>query len=76
MEGFDAEARLAAIKCPALLLQADPGMGAAMTDDEAELAASLIPDCTFVQMQGVGHGIHRGDPVNFRRVMFDFLDTI
>lgn len=76
MEGFDAEASLAGIKCPALLLQADPGMGAAMSDDEADRAADLIPDCTFVQMQGVGHGIHRGDPVNFRRVMFDFLDTI
>jgi len=76
MDGFDAEASLSAIECAALLLQADPAMGAAMTNEEAERAARLIPDCTFVQMQGVGHGIHRGDPINFRRVMFDFLDTI
>ncbi len=76
MDGFDAEASLSAIECPALLLQADPKMGAAMTNEEAERAANLIPDCAFVQMQGVGHGIHRGDPINFRRVMFDFLDTI
>ena len=76
MDGFDAEASLSAIECPALLLQADPAMGAAMTNEEAERAASLIPDCTFIQMQGVGHGIHRGDPINFRRTLFDFLDTI
>jgi pimeloyl-ACP methyl ester carboxylesterase len=76
MDGFDAEASLSAIECAALLLQADPAMGAAMTNEEAERAVRLIPDCTFVQMQGVGHGIHRGDPINFRRVMFDFLDTI
>ena len=57
-------------------MQADPSMGAAMTDEEAERAAAAIPDCTFVRMKGVGHGIHRGDPVNFRRVMFDFLDTV
>ncbi|MBT5320083.1 MAG: alpha/beta hydrolase [Chloroflexi bacterium] len=76
MDGFDAEARLAAIRCPALLLQADPEHGAAMTNEEAERAAGLIPDCTLVQMKNVGHGIHRGDPVGFRRAMFDFLDTI
>ena len=76
MEGFDADARLAAIECPALLMQADPSLGAAMTDEEAERAAAAIPDCTFVRMRNVGHGIHRDDPVNFRRVLFDFLDTI
>lgn len=76
MDGFDADARLAAIECPALLMQADPSLGAAMTNEEAERAAAAIPDCTFVRMQGVGHGIHRGDPVNFRRVLFDFLDSI
>ncbi|MBT4513931.1 MAG: alpha/beta hydrolase, partial [Chloroflexi bacterium] len=47
-----------------------------MTNEEAERAAGLIPDCTLVQMKNVGHGIHRGDPVGFRRAMFDFLDTI
>jgi pimeloyl-ACP methyl ester carboxylesterase len=76
MDGFDAEDSLSAIECPALLLQADPAMGAAMTNEEAERAAGLIPDCTFVQMKDVGHGIHRGDPINFRRALFDFLDTI
>jgi pimeloyl-ACP methyl ester carboxylesterase len=76
MDGFDAEASLSAIECPALLLQADPDMGAAMTNEEAERAAGLIPDCAFVQMKDVGHGIHRGDPINFRRALFDFLDTI
>ncbi|MCX8251158.1 MAG: alpha/beta hydrolase [Dehalococcoidia bacterium] len=76
MDGFDAEASLSAIECPALLLQADPAMGAAMTDEESERAERLIPNCALVQMQGVGHGIHRGDPINFHKVMFDFLDTI
>ena len=57
-------------------MQADPPLGAAMTDEDGDHAATLIPDCTLVRMRGVGHGIHRDDPVNFRRVMFDFLDTI
>jgi pimeloyl-ACP methyl ester carboxylesterase len=76
MDDFDAEARLSAIECPALLMQADPPLGAAMTDEDGDRAARLIPDCTLVRMRGVGHGIHRDDPVNFRRVMFDFLDTV
>lgn len=49
MDGFDARARLSAIECLTLLLQADSPMGAAMTDEEGERAAEIISDCTFVQ---------------------------
>ncbi len=75
-EDFDPDAALRAIECPVLLMQADPARGSALRDGDATRAAGALRDCTLVKFDGVGHGIHRGDPARFRRVLFDFLDTI
>lgn len=76
LDTFDSDAILAKIECPVLLLQADPDLGAALLPGEEKRVVSLVRDCTLVQFSGVGHGIHRGDPIAFRRVLFDFLDTV
>ena len=76
MDGFDTDAILSDIECPVLLLQADPDAGAALREGEEKRVAALIRDCTLVRFPGAGHGILRDDPINYRRVLFDFLDTI
>ncbi len=76
LDGFEIDATLSAIECPVLLLQSDPGMGAALLEGEEKRIQELVPDCTHVRFDGIGHSIHRDDPINFRRALFDFLDTI
>ncbi|MDP6821881.1 MAG: alpha/beta hydrolase [Dehalococcoidia bacterium] len=76
LERFDMDATLSAIECPVLLLQADPEIGAALLEDDEKRIQGLVSDCTHVRFAGVGHSVHRDDPINFRRVLFDFLDTI
>jgi pimeloyl-ACP methyl ester carboxylesterase len=75
-ESHDTDALLKRISAPVLLLQGDPALGAAMEDHEAEHAASLLSQGTFVRMPGVGHGIHLEQPEAFRRVVMDFLESL
>ena len=49
--------RLAEISCPFLAIQADPQLGAVITDADIERGSSLIPDFTHVQIAGVTHGL-------------------
>ncbi len=58
LEDYEPELLLPRITCPVLLLQADPAMGNAMTDDEVALALRLLPRPTHVLMHGHGHPLH------------------
>lgn len=75
-EGWDTDELLKQVSVPTLLIQADPSVAAALDDGEAKRAASLIPQCTYVRMEGVGHGIHRAQPGAFLRVVTDFLESL
>jgi pimeloyl-ACP methyl ester carboxylesterase len=58
LEGYEPEQLLPRITCPVLLLQADPAMGQAMTDDDVDLALRLLPHATHVRMTDMGHPLH------------------
>jgi pimeloyl-ACP methyl ester carboxylesterase len=75
-DGFDPDSVLSAIRCPVLLMQAEFNLGGVVTDDAAARLQDLIPDCTHVKFPGTGHNIHEDAPIEFRRTLFDFLDTI
>lgn len=75
-EHYCLEALLPKIACPVLLIQADPDVGGVLNDGDAELATSLLADCTHVYLQGVGHGIHVEQPVAFTRIVSDFLESL
>jgi pimeloyl-ACP methyl ester carboxylesterase len=64
------------IICPVLLVQADVSAGGALDDQTVQAARALLADCAFVQMQGVGHGIHAEQPVAFSRIVMDFLESL
>jgi len=74
-DGFDPGTVLSQVKCPVLLLQADPKQGGVVGNSAAEHIRTGVSDCTHVKLD-VGHSIHKDSPVDFRRSVFDFLDTI
>jgi pimeloyl-ACP methyl ester carboxylesterase len=64
-EGYDMDVVLPAIRCPVLLLQADPNAGGAMTDAETEQAQQLLSFPSHLKLQGVSHVLYneRKEPV-------------
>lgn len=71
--------RLNKITAPVLLLQGNPALGGALSDDEARWAASLIPNCTRISLPDMGHQIHglSGSQAGvFDRLVTDFLEAV
>ncbi len=75
-DGYDHDALLARIGCPALLLQADPAAGGIIPDAMAEHAAALLADGALVRLPGVGHHSKFIPPEVFVPVVTDFLESL
>lgn len=59
LDGYDTRDILARIRCPAMLLQADPAAGGALTDADAEAAVAALPDSQHIRFPNAGHQLHR-----------------
>ncbi len=66
---------LAKATSPVLLLQAEPELGAALWDDEAEDAMSLLPNAEFEKWEDSGHGMHSQFPYRFTERVVRFFNT-
>lgn len=55
LRGYEAEHILPRIRCPVLLLQADPELGAALRDQDVQRGLALIPHASHVRLSGLGH---------------------
>lgn len=62
LDGYDLPEILAKIRCPALLLQADPQAGGALVDSDAALCESTIAACRVVRFPGASHLLHWQQP--------------
>lgn len=67
---------LAAIRCPVLLLRADPALGGMLPPDDADEIERAIGDVTRVECRGVGHAIHGQAPELLARFLVPFLDAL
>lgn len=76
LNGFDIAAVLAAVQCPALLLQADFAAGGALPDDYARTLADQIRDVTHVRLARVGHNIHTMATESMRRIVAAFIAAL
>jgi pimeloyl-ACP methyl ester carboxylesterase len=56
--GYDEAAIWSAVKCPVLLLRGEEARGGMLPGACADRLAKTIPDCTRVDVPGVGHLIH------------------
>jgi len=63
--GYEMKTVLPAVKCPVLLMQADPSVGGVMTDKEVEQALPLLAQPQHLKLEGVSHVLHnvRKEPV-------------
>ena len=61
---------------PGLLLQAEPSLGSALFDDEAEKAMKLLPQAEHEKWDDSGHGMHNSFPERFADRVLMFLDPI
>ena len=71
-----ADSVLRRIRAPTLLVHGNPELGSIVSDDDVQRAAALVADFAAVRIQGVGHGIHRGRPVEFARIVTDFVESL
>jgi pimeloyl-ACP methyl ester carboxylesterase len=64
---------LRAISCPALLITADPELGAIMTPEAAATLKQLVPHLTVTHVPGAGHNIRREQPALYLEAVRAFL---
>jgi pimeloyl-ACP methyl ester carboxylesterase len=74
--GYEMESVLPAVRCPVLLLQADPGCGGMMTDDEVAQALPLLAQSSHVRLEGVSHALHHTHPEPVLRALVDFFGEL
>jgi pimeloyl-ACP methyl ester carboxylesterase len=58
LDGYDYEQVLRGLKCPVLLLQADPQVGGMLTDEDMARISQWVPELLHIRMPGVGHAMH------------------
>ena len=62
-------------QAPSLLLQAEPSLGSALFDDEAEKAMGLLPNAEYEKWDDSGHGMHNSYPERFAERVLTFFDA-
>lgn len=76
LNGWNPDELITRIKCPTLLLQADPKMGGLMTDHDIARIKAAQPQVQVARMNGVGHSLHMFDPAPILRALTNFLVTL
>ncbi len=76
LDGYDFPDALSRVRCPTLLLQADPSAGGALIDADTETLKSIISTCQHVRFPGFGHNLHRDRPESVLRAFADFAASL
>ena len=76
LKGYDEEAIWRGVQCPALLLRGEEERGGWLPSSDADRMANAIPDCTRIDVSGVGHLIHWLAPVETARHVVGFLESL
>jgi N-formylmaleamate deformylase len=71
--GIDWPVILSRITCPALLITADPALGAIVTAESAAILQALVPHLEIAHVSGAGHNIRRDQFGRYRELVRGFL---
>jgi pimeloyl-ACP methyl ester carboxylesterase len=75
-EEWDGEKLLRQIRCPTLLLQANPELGGLMSDTDVERALELVPNVSHVRFSTLGHALYIQQAEPILRAVTDFLESL
>lgn len=76
LEGYERDAILRRVECPALLLQGNHALGGMLPDADAADVARLLSDCTHERLPQVGHQLHAQATESVLRHVTAFLDSL
>jgi pimeloyl-ACP methyl ester carboxylesterase len=75
-EGYEMNAVLEQVTCPALLLQADPALGGLVDDELAAQAMAHLSQGTLVSIPEARHTILQSQPAAAMRAINKFLESL
>lgn len=73
---WDGRKLVESVRCPTMLLQADPRYGALMSDDDVQCALAAIPGAVHVRLEAIGHSLHLFHAAPVVRAILNFLATL
>lgn len=73
---FDGPALLSQMRCPTLILQANPELGGLMPDVEIAMAMRLLAQPRLVKFPLLGHALHLQKPQPVLKVVTEFLESL
>lgn len=73
LDGYDVAEVLSRVRCPVLLLQADPAAGGVMSDADSDEVVQALSSCQRVRFPGIGHQLQRDSPEAVLRALREFL---
>ncbi|WP_020471874.1 alpha/beta fold hydrolase [Zavarzinella formosa] len=76
LHGYDPVATAADVRCPALLLAADPAAGGMMSAEASSSLASSFKEGYLVNFPGCGHLLHGEHPEAVAKVVLPFLESL
>lgn len=74
--GYDEDAVWKAIRCPALVLRGEESRGGMLPKPDADRMAAAIPDCTRIDVAGVGHLVHLMATEACVRFVLGFVESL
>jgi len=75
-EGYDMDAVLEQVACPALLLQADPALGGIVDDQLAAHAVTLLPQGVLVSIPQARHAVLQSQPEAAWQAINEFFESL
>jgi pimeloyl-ACP methyl ester carboxylesterase len=73
LSGLDWFGELTQIRRPTLLLRSDPACGGMLSEDEARLITTRIPNCQRIDNPGHEHNLHGTAPARYLELVRSFL---
>jgi pimeloyl-ACP methyl ester carboxylesterase len=74
LAGLDLDTLLTQVKCPTLLIQGNPQLGAALFDEDVNRALALLRHGTWKRIPDGGHMLHHSHPKAIAKLINDFCD--